>query len=557
MRPAARRGSGWRLALATSVFGAGLLNLASAIFPAERARFATLRGIVPLAATHVATSATTIAGAGLLVLARQLRRGKRRAMVFAAALLGASVILHVLKGLDVEEAAVAAALAALLLLRRGDFPAESDPASLARFVRTVPLLVAGWFAFGVAALWVNRGSVAPGFGIGAALEETFFRMGVSSGSLRLTGRFGVWFPWAMGSVGIGTLAFSAFLLFRPVVVRLHQRPEEREAARRLARAHDEDSLSYFTLRSDKDYFFNSARTAFVAYRYVAGLALVSGDPIGPGGEWPGLLEEFSDHCRRHDWRIAVVGVPERSLPLYRGFGFRSYPIGDEAILNPQTFSLEGRHVRNIRQSANHVRKQGYRFRLLDLKELDLATRRELIAISHRWRGAVVERGFSMALGRLLAAEDPGVLAAVAEDANGRPQGFLQFVPFRSRRGYSLDVMRRNRSAPAGLNEYLICETAAAMRDRGVDALSLNFAAFAAQIAPAPGFHPVRGLQRRAFLVLSRFFQIESLLKFNRKFDPEWVPRHLVYEELLDLPRAGLAILQAEAFLRLPVVGRYF
>jgi lysyl-tRNA synthetase class 2 len=53
--------------------------------------------------------------------------------------------------------------------------------------------------------------------------------------------------------------------------------------------------------------------------------------------------------------------------------------------------------------------------------------------------------------------------------------------------------------------------------------------------------------------LSRWFQIESLYKFNAKFGPEWVPRFLVFPGTTDAPRIGLAALEAEAFVVWPTL----
>jgi lysyl-tRNA synthetase class 2 len=48
--------------------------------------------------------------------------------------------------------------------------------------------------------------------------------------------------------------------------------------------------------------------------------------------------------------------------------------------------------------------------------------------------------------------------------------------------------------------------------------------------------------------LNPYFQIESLLTFNAKFGPRWVPRHLVYRSGGDLVAAGIAAASAEGFM---------
>jgi lysyl-tRNA synthetase class 2 len=68
-----------------------------------------------------------------------------------------------------------------------------------------------------------------------------------------------------------------------------------------------------------------------------------------------------------------------------------------------------------------------------------------------------------------------------------------------------------------------------------------------------GAGPVLRAWRGLLLVASRWFQIESLYKFNAKFCPEWVPRFVVYTGTRDIPRIGLAALEAEAFVVWPTV----
>ena len=57
--------------------------------------------------------------------------------------------------------------------------------------------------------------------------------------------------------------------------------------------------------------------------------------------------------------------------------------------------------------------------------------------------------------------------------------------------------------------------------------------------------------RRFLLFVSRWFQIESLYKFNAKFCPAWVPRFFVFPGPGDASRVGVAALEAEAFLVWP------
>jgi lysyl-tRNA synthetase, class II len=135
------------------------------------------------------------------------------------------------------------------------------------------------------------------------------------------------------------------------------------------------------------------------------------------------------------------------------------------------------------------------------------------------------------------------------------RAMVHFAPWGSD-GLSLDLMRRDRAAQPGLNDFLIVEAIKSAPDLGVKRMSLNFAFFRSALARGEriGAGPVLRAWRRVLLFLSHWFQIESLYKFNAKFCPEWVPRFFVYTGTRDIPRIGLAAMEAEAFLVWPSVS---
>jgi lysyl-tRNA synthetase class 2 len=157
----------------------------------------------------------------------------------------------------------------------------------------------------------------------------------------------------------------------------------------------------------------------------------------------------------------------------------------------------------------------------------------------------------MALGRLGGRDDDDCVLVTAEE-NGVLRAVLQFVPW-GHDGLSLDLMRRDRNAQAGLNDFLIVESIKAAPELGVKRLSLNFAMFRAALERGEriGAGPVLKAWRNLLVFLSRWFQIESLYKFNAKFSPIWEPRFFVYPGGRDAPRIAFAALEAEAFLVWP------
>jgi len=190
--------------------------------------------------------------------------------------------------------------------------------------------------------------------------------------------------------------------------------------------------------------------------------------------------------------------------------------------------------------------------LLDEYPTDLlaAERKDVDAVTREWLGGAVDRGFSMAMDDLHS--HPQARFALATDASGRVRGYLHLVP--SGRGYSLSAMRRGRDTPNGLMEYVIVRTALWAAPEGVEELSLNFSAFA-DVLRADRAAPMRlRLTRAVLLRLDRFFQLERLFSFNRKFHPTWRTRYICFERAIDVPVLSLATLHAERLIGPP--GRF-
>ena len=176
------------------------------------------------------------------------------------------------------------------------------------------------------------------------------------------------------------------------------------------RACGADTLAPFVLRSDKAYFFGEDAHAFLAYRVVHGVAIVSGDPIGAehSRRPRRRLRRTRPRARLAHRRPRRIGGPARPLPAH---GLHALYHGDEAIVDTSSFSLDGRPIRKVRQSVHRLAAAGYSARLLRPGELDSELRAELETIARHWRGDEPERGFVMALDALFSLDDDDALFA--------------------------------------------------------------------------------------------------------------------------------------------------
>lgn len=534
----------------------GVSTIVSAVLPAHRDRLRYLISIVgvPVEASAAATGLAAVLGILLLWLANGLRRRKRRAWQASVAVVAVLSAAHVVKGLDLEETGVALALLGLLIHARREFHALGDPVGRWFAVRVVSQFLLAGVVLGIAELLVNHDRIVGRPSVWAELEHVMIGLVGVHGPLRFTSeRVDEVITGTLLGSGVLTVFVAAYLLLRP-----HQPPallrDDDEARLRdlLGRWGDRDSLGYFALRRDKSVIWSATGKAAITYRVVNGVALASGDPIGDPEAWPGAIEEFMTVARQHAWVPGVIGCGELGATVWRrDADLDALELGDEAIVDVAGFSLDGRAMRGVRQACGRIERAGYAVRVRRGGDIPPDEFADLLAVAAAWRGAAVERGFSMALGRLGDGRDTQCVVVTAYQGAAL-RGILHFVPWGTD-GLSLDLMRRDRGADNGLNEYMIVKLVEACPELGCRRLSLNFAVFRSALERGEriGAGPVLRAWRGLLVFASRWWQIETLYRFNLKFRPAWVPRFVSFPSSRDLPRIAVAALEAEAFLVRP------
>ncbi|GAA4172295.1 lysine--tRNA ligase [Gryllotalpicola koreensis] len=503
---------------------------------------------------------STLLGLLLILLAGQLARAKRRAWQLSLILFGMGAAVNALKGPHPVSLAYCLVMLGALLAYDSRFRGRSDPPSLLRLLRLAPLYVAAVLVFGFVTLALGRHELSTPLTFAGGLET------IVRGLVGLPGPydyarpfFDAYFRGTLLALGVAGALGAAFLLFRPFQARQPHSAQSWERASRLVHDYGSDTLAYFALRPDKSFFFGSDGEAFVAYTYLGGYALVSGDPIGADASVDRLLDEFLAFCDGRSWKVAFLAARGSEARRYAARGLHIFYLGDEAIVECRRFSLEGPGMKGIRAAVNRVGRT-HRFQLLRESQASPQLVAALNGISARWRGKAPERGFTMSLSQDVEGNgrNPEFLLCVARDEDDRPSGFLRLVPaYGEDFGYTLDLMRHLPDAPNGMTEFLIAGAAEALRAEGIDRLSMNFAMWGRLYSDDVRYSPAKWLAKRAVDVLNPFFQIKSLHDFNEKFSPRWLSRVLVFQEPTDLPQVGLLYAGAEGFLSIPVVGELF
>ncbi|HEY4397257.1 MAG TPA: phosphatidylglycerol lysyltransferase domain-containing protein, partial [Acidimicrobiia bacterium] len=326
--------------LAFAVTATGLINVFSALTPLMRDRLEVVGEAFTPEVAHLARGATALLGVALILLSRGIARHRRVAYRAALVLLAVSAFTHVLKGLDIEEAVVALGVAVLLVRSSSLFDAPTPPHRWRTAIVMAITIIPVAFAYGVIGLAVRHDRVHPAFTFLGAVQETAARLVGLSGPLAFSGGFGRWFPASITVLGFVALIAIAVAVLAPVTEGAVAPADERERIRGLSNRDDGDTLDPFALRHDKRYITSGDGRAALAYRYVNGTGLASGDPVGDPASCGDAAARFLDRCRAGGWRPAGIGARADRIPLYETAGLRARYLGDEAVIDVDEFTLD-------------------------------------------------------------------------------------------------------------------------------------------------------------------------------------------------------------------------
>lgn len=534
-------------------FLVGLFDILTNVFHKFRSPVHKLDNVIPVFLNGSALATAIFTGLILMILARGLARRKRRAWVLALIILVINLATELFRSNHHPDQIAVTAVSILMLgVFHKSFYAKSDPST-----RLQPLIgfAIALIVFFIASLLLlkirNHDEI-----VGTPSIKNIFLFIIEgfigvSGPIKFTSeRVTDLTAFTLGTFGVFTLVVPLGLYIRRVKPIPKMSDDDLNQVRTLIK-HDleQDSLGYFATRRDKSVIWALNRKAGIAYRVQGGVMLASGDPFGEYSLWPDAIAEFIKVAEEYAWTPAVMGCSDRGGEVWvEHAGMIAIDIGDEAIISVKDFTLEGRPMANVRQMVNRIKRKGYSCTTHKWSEVDEQTRNNLRKLGHEWRYGVAERGFSMSMDRFGEDSDPDAYITIAW-LEGQIKGLQYYVPWTTN-GLSLDRMQRERGTDPGVNELMIVESVEYARTHNLANVSLNFAAFrslferADKISAGPITRGMRNLIRFS----SNFFQVESLYRFNAKFQPGWETRYVLYPRAADLPKVGWAALRAEKFI---------
>jgi len=422
-----------------------------------------------------------------------------------------------------------ALIAVLLIIARPAFQVRSDMVAFRRAAVTSLTVLFVTLVYGIAGfLLLDKRDFHQEITVLTAVHETIDQFGITTPNLVARTARARWFTDSLSVISWGALLYVALAFFQPI--RFWSQTvssSRRQQVEALLKKYPSDVDDFFKLwPHDKHYFFDTTHEAGVAYRVVNGVALVVSDPFGNPKRFLELYRSFQEFCFVNDWRIAAIHVGDRHRTLYEKLGMRLQKIGEEAILDLETYQ-QSANDKYFRQIRNRFTKLGYHVELAEAPH-DQVLLDKLARISHAWleRPGRAERGFMM--GYHTAEYIQQSMVALLYDDQHTVRGFMNIVPAYEDGVANYDMLRCDAKALGNSNDFLLMGAIELLQQRGVRVLNL-------------GLCPLKGLDEKQenasvidvtlrFIYANgdRFYSFRGLQRFKDKYHPAWEDRYIAY-----------------------------
>ena len=529
----------FRIAPAMLTFTLGIVNIISVVTPPIHQRLHLLREYIPLTTIHASNLMVLFIGLSLLITSAFLFRGLRNAWTIALILSIFSLVGHLTKALDYEEAIVAAITVIVLISTASQYRIRSSNKWMRAGLKTALISFAAVLLFGfVSFYFIDVRHFGADFTWQQSLLHTFksFLL-VEDANLNPVTRFGHEFVWVIRGLGFLTWFFLLFTIIKPHLKEQTVSENYKEKAKFLLSQFGDSAMDYYKLYKDKLYFFSDVHDAFLAYRISNGFAIVLEEPVCAEEYKTDVIAEFDKHCRKMGLKPAFYRVDENSIPWFNEVRKQKLIIGQEAILEINSFSLEGKDKKSLRNGLSSLQKKGYTVAVHIAPHTE-ALLFQLKNVSDDWLENFnkEERIFSQGMfdEKELQQQDIITLSNSAGDI----KAFLNIIPDYAEDECTYDLIRKTNDAPSAAIDALIIQLIEYAKEH--KQLYLNLGLVPMTGIEQPG-NAAEQIIKLAAAKIKRFQHYKGLRVFKEKYATLWENKYLVYDNDFDLLQLPLAL----------------
>ncbi|KPN12714.1 phosphatidylglycerol lysyltransferase [Bacillus australimaris] len=496
--------------LSILTFGSGLLIMASVVLPVDRLGVITS---IPHFLLSGFNGLSLMFGIILMILSIEVYKRTKRSYALTMISLAGGFVFTLLKGFNLSLIFILPVIMAVFFSLRSQFVKQQAPYSLNQFVAAAAGYLFVLFNYNVIGnyIWTK---------IGHFLSKDYLVH--NERHITMTS--------IIALIGVPLFFFISKLIFNKKAFPIGEEADE-EKLKSFLEEKGGNALSHLGFLGDKKLFFSSDGEAMLQFGRIGRCVIVLGDPSGRKSSYPLVLEEFLQQTEKAGYRVAFYQVEREGMALYHDLGFHFFKLGEEAMVDLETFSLSGKKKSNLRAVANKFEREGYTFDMLEPPFSD-----ELIStlkqISNSWLGKKKEKGFS--LGYFQEDYLQKAPIAILKDDQGQIISFVSLMPMYQEGEISIDLMRHMHDAPNGMMDALFIHLFQWAKEKGYKSFNMGMA----PLSNVGTFHQSFLTERLASVIFNNvryMYSFSGLRSFKQKYKPEWRGKYLAYKKNTSLP----------------------
>lgn len=522
-----------RIIPAFLLLGLGLVNIISVLTPALSDRLQLVRAYLPADTIFISNYLVFIAGLSLIVTSAFLFKGFKNAWRFAIVLAVLSLVGNLAKAIDYEESLVALTVLFVLWFTRKQYYIKHSVRLQSFGIETAMLILGSMIIYGVIGFYfLDKRHFGIEFHLTDSVKHTFYNfILLTVKDLTPHTKFAAFFLNTIrigGTVSIGLIFYT---LLKPYFVNIEHDEEEFASAKELVNELGSSPIDYFKTYDDKLFYFGVRRQGLVSFRTAGSFAVVLGQPVCANtNDEAVLIEEFEEFCVDSGLRPAYYRVDEERLPYFQAMGKRSLIIGQEAIIDLDKFTLEGKNKKSMRNGLNALEKKGFKTQIYHAPIKD-GLLQKLELVSKEWLETTNREEIVFTQGMFDRKKLKEQTIITVENDDEQVFGFLNIIPDYAPSEATYDLIRKSAEAPGGINDALIVALINYCKENNYKYLNLG-------LAPLSGIEEAKDLPEKtlkfAYEKLQQFRHYRGLRDFKEKFLPEWQNKYLIYETHYDL-----------------------
>jgi phosphatidylglycerol lysyltransferase len=511
----------------------GIINIVSVLTPAISERVEILKDFIPVEAIHVSNYLVLTAGFLLLVTAAFLLKGLKTAWWLAFGLSAVSLVGHITKAIDFEEATLALLAIAILIGTRKEYYIKTNPKTRNVGLQTSLLTAAVTLIYGIAGFYfLDKKHFNLDFDLWQSMRytlENYLLIG-SSGLIPESG-FASKFLLSINISGFISIVFLIYTLVRSYVPSENVTDEELSLADNLLQSYGNSSLDYFKTSGDKMLFIAESKKAFISYRISGNFAVVLENPTSENtDEMKKCIAEFDQYCYQSGLKSIFYRVPEESLEIYHQLHRKNLFLGQEGVVDLAVFKLEGGARKPMRNAINKVVDRGFKATIHEAPVKD-GILQKIKSVSDEWLHEMKRSEIIFSQGMFCWEALKQQTIITVENPEEKIIAFLNIIPDFAPGEGTYDLIRKTKDAPNGVMDFLLIELFKYLKAKGYSYVNLGF-------APMSGLDDARSFPEKsmkfAYEKIRSFAHYKGLREYKEKFDPTWHNKYLIYQHDYDL-----------------------